>query len=148
AYYSSLLPEPATQAEAEREARRAVAIDPKDGDAYAALSLLRPVYDYAGRERFLDQALAADSAGPFANWAQANLLLDVGRFKEAAGFLERAVAANPLSLDATTDVILVANGQTVAGDAELDRLYRLWPHSGEVWYHRMQIYGMEGQWDR
>jgi DNA-binding winged helix-turn-helix (wHTH) protein/TolB-like protein len=147
AYYSWLLPDPAAHAEADREARSALAIDPKDSDAYVALSMIRPVSDYGGRERLLQEALAIDPAGAFANTIKANLLLDVGRFKEAEGFLERAVAANPVSLDATTDVLHVANGQWAAGDMELDRLHRLWPRSGEVWVQRWRIYGMEDRWD-
>jgi tetratricopeptide (TPR) repeat protein len=147
AYYAWLMPEPATRAEAEREARRALALDPKDSDAYTALSMLRPVSDYAGRETLLQQALATDPSRAFANTLQAKLLSDVGRSKEALDFLQRAAAANPLSLDATTDGALVANGQTAAGEAELDRLSRLWPHSGEMWFHRLVIYGMEGRSD-
>jgi len=41
----------------------------------------------------------------------------------------------------------VANGQTAAGNAELERLQRLWPHSPGVWFDGLQIYGWEKRWD-
>ena len=148
AYYRHLLPtEAQAAAESEREARLALTIDPKDSDAFIALSLLRSVSDYAGRERLTDQALAANPSSAHANLLKAQLLFDVGRFGEAMTYLDRAAAANPLSLGATRDVQLVASGQTVEGNAELERLDRLWPHSGQLWFERMQIYGMERRWD-
>ena len=146
AYYRYWLPAE-SQGEAEREARRALTLDPKDGDAYAALSDLRPRSDYAGREHLADQALAADPSGVSPNLTKAVLLSDVGRSGEGLIHLQRAAAASPAGLGAATDVDLVANGQTAAGNAELDRRRRLWPHSAQVWYERLQIYGMEGRSD-
>jgi DNA-binding winged helix-turn-helix (wHTH) protein/TolB-like protein len=139
--------EPEAAGEAEREARRALAIDPKDSDAYVALSLLRPTSDYAGRERLLDQALAANPSWADANLEKANLLFDVGRFAEGGVAIERAAAANPLSLYITTEIARVANGQTASGNAELDRLQRLWPDSPQVWWDRLQVYSMEKRWN-
>jgi class 3 adenylate cyclase/TolB-like protein len=139
--------QPDAAAEAEREARRALALDPKDSDAYVAFALLRPVSDYAGRERLLDQALAANPSWPYANLEKANLLFDVGRSADGVGSIERAAAANPLSLNITTDIYLVANGQTAAGDAELARLQRLWPDSPQIWWDRLLVYSMEERWD-
>jgi adenylate cyclase len=142
----ALKAEPGAAAEAEQHARRALALDPKDADAYVALSLLRPTSDYAGRARLLDQALAANPSWAYANLEKANLLFDVGRFAEGVAAIQRAAAANPLSLNIRTDVYLVANGQTAAGNAELERLQRLWPHSPTVWYDRLQVYGLESRW--
>ena len=143
----ALQADPGAAAEAEREARRALAIDPKDADAYVALSLLRPESDYAGREKLLDQALAANPSWAYANREKAHLLFDVGRLAEGVAVIERAAAANPLSLNISTETYLVANGQTAAGNAELERLQRLWPHSPVVWFSGLQIYGWEKRWD-
>jgi adenylate cyclase len=134
-------------AEVEREARRALAIDPKDVDAYVALSLVRPTSDYAGRERLLDQALAANPSWPSANLAKAILLNDVGLIAESVPYAERAAAANPLSLDVPTYVFLAESGRTGAADAELERLHRLWPHSAQLWFDRIVVYAMEGRYD-
>ena len=144
---NALKGEPGTAEEADREARLALAIDPKDADAYVALSLLRPGSDYAGRERLVDEALAANPSGAYANYEKANLLFDVGRFREGVAAIERAAAANPLSLNITTDMFLVANGQTAAGNAELERLQRLWPHSPVVWWDGLHVYRWENRWD-
>ena len=143
----ALQAEPQAAGEAEREARRALAIDPKDADAYVALSLLRPEADYAGREKLLDQALAANPSWAYANIEKANLLLDVGRVAEAVTATERAAAANPLSLNFSTESVLADNGQTAAANAELERERKLWPSSPQVWWDRLQVYGSERRWD-
>jgi DNA-binding winged helix-turn-helix (wHTH) protein/tetratricopeptide (TPR) repeat protein/TolB-like protein len=143
----ALKAETGAAAEADREARRALAIDPKDADAYVALSLLRPITDYAGREKLLDQALAAKPTWAYANLEKANLLFDTGRFGEGVATLQRAAAANPLSLTITTPFYLVENGQTAAGNSELERLQRLWPHSEQVWWNRLRVYAAEKRWD-
>jgi adenylate cyclase len=141
----ALQAEPGAPAEAEREARRALAIDPKDADAYVALALLQRETDYAGREKLLDLALAANPSWAFANLEKANLLIDIGRFGEGATAMERAAAADPLSLIFSPDLIHVANAQTLLGNAELERMQRLWPGAPTVWWHRLLIYGMEGR---
>jgi DNA-binding winged helix-turn-helix (wHTH) protein/TolB-like protein len=138
---------PSAAAEAEREARRALAIDPKDSEAYLALSLLRPLSDYVGREKLVDQALAANPSSAYANFEKGNLLLGVGRFAEGVASIERASAANPLSLTMTPDIVHVAGGHTALGNTELERLQRLWPHSTIVWWHRVSIYLMEQRID-
>jgi DNA-binding winged helix-turn-helix (wHTH) protein/tetratricopeptide (TPR) repeat protein len=148
AYYSDFLTaDPRT--EAEREARQALALDPKDSDAYVALALARPTSDYAGRERLMDKALALDPSSANANNFEAGLLVNVGRMREALAYLQRAAAANPVSQEANDDVavLLVANGQTAAGNAQLERLSRLWPNSAALWYDRLNVYGLEGRTD-
>jgi DNA-binding winged helix-turn-helix (wHTH) protein/tetratricopeptide (TPR) repeat protein len=143
----ALQDEPQVAAEAEREARKALTIDPKDADAFVALSLLRPEGDYAGREKLLNQALAANPTSAYANLEKSNLLLDVGRVAEAVTSLERAAAANPLSLNFATDLILADNAQTAAANAALERLQRLWPNSAQIWWNKVEIYGAERRWD-
>jgi TolB-like protein len=138
---------PQLRAEAEREAMRALEIDPKDADAYVALSLLRPWSDLAGRERLLDQGLAADPQWPYANIFKGLHLVSVGRFKEAVPFVQRAQAANPLSLDITTDLVLAWAGRNEEADAELTRMHRLWPGTVQMWFERFIIYPLEGKWD-
>ena len=46
-----------------------------------------------------------------------------------------------------TDTYLVANGQDSAGNAEHERLRRLWPHSPTVWFAGLQIDVWEKRWD-
>ncbi len=144
---AALEAERGADAEAEREARQALAIDPKDADAYVALSLLRPVSDYAGREKLIDQALAADPSSAQANLEKANLLFDVGRFSEGVTAIQRAAAANPLSLNITTDFYLVANGQTAAGQRRARPPAKALAALVQVWWRWLRTYGAERRWD-
>ena len=149
AVYLTDLPDdqmPELRGEVEREAHRALAIDPQDPDAFVALAGIEPVSNYAGRERFLRRALAANPAWPNANGSMGALLLDAGRVNEALPFFQRAAASNPLSMDVTTYLPLFWTGQRRAADAELSRLTALWPNSAQLWYDRFQILEAEGRW--
>ena len=84
----------AIREEAEREAHKAIALDPKSPDAYLALSWLLPQTDYAGREKLLRQGVAADPDWPHTNGFLGNLLAETGRLRDAAGYLQKAAAAN------------------------------------------------------
>ena len=88
--------------EAEMEAHKALAQDPKSPDAYLALAMLRPMTDWAGREKLLRQGLAGDPAWPFTNGVLGLTLVDVGRLQDGIGYLQKAVAAD-LQIDWTTN---------------------------------------------
>ena len=151
AYYMPAMPAdqiPQLRAECDREARRALQIDPRDADAYVALSLLKSPFDYAGREQLLGKALAANPASPAASGLQGSLLMDVGRLNESVPLFQRAASANPLSLDWTTYTILAWTGRTDAADAELARLGQLWPRSAQLWYDGLLVFSLEHRWDR
>jgi DNA-binding winged helix-turn-helix (wHTH) protein/TolB-like protein len=87
--------------EAESEAHKALALDPKSPDAYLGLSQLLPLTDWTGRERLLRQGVASDPDWPFTNGALGLLLADTGRLHDAAGYLQKAVAAD-LQIDWST----------------------------------------------
>jgi TolB-like protein/DNA-binding winged helix-turn-helix (wHTH) protein len=80
--------------EAEAEAHKALALDPKSPDAYLALSQLQPPTDWAGREKLLRQGVAGDPEWPFTNGVLGLMLADTGRLEDAAGYLQKAAAAN------------------------------------------------------
>ncbi len=80
--------------EAEAEAHKALALDPKSPDAYLALSRLLPPTDWAGREKLLRQGVAGDPDWPFTNGFLGLMLADTGRLQEAAGYLQKAAAAD------------------------------------------------------
>ena len=84
--------------EAEAEAHKALALDPKSPDAYLALSRLLPPTDWAGREKLLRQGVAGDPDWPHTNGFLGWMLADVGRLQDAAGYLQKAAAAD-LQLD-------------------------------------------------
>ena len=137
---------PQLRREADIEARRALAIDPEDPQAFVALSALQPVSDYRGRDRLLRRALEADPAWPSANGWMGLLLFDTGRLNEALPFFQRAAASNPPSLDWTTYMALFLTGHRRAADAEIARLSALWPRSPALWFDRFPILAAEGRW--
>ena len=131
--------------EARREARKALAIDPDDEDGRLALYLLQPMWDFTGRGKAI-LSLPFDPAWPYADIFKAGFLQDVGRLKDSQVFAQRAVAANPLSDDTTSDIILAWNGQVAAARQELERLERLWPGTPLLWPDRIGVYSAAEDW--
>ena len=80
--------------EGEAEAHKALALDPKSPDGYLALSWLLPPTSWAGREKLLRQGVAGDPDWPHTNGFLGKLLAETGRLQDAAGYLQKAAAAN------------------------------------------------------
>ena len=133
--------------QATAEAQRALALDPKDVTARHALYALLPPHDFAGRKQMLDAALEADPASPAANGETAWFLTNVGRLQDALPFAQKATAANPLTLDYPTFMLLAWLGQTDEANLEVGRLLEHWPDSSKLWYSRVLIDQMQGRWD-
>jgi adenylate cyclase len=151
-YASGLPPEQAPQflREAREQANRALALDPKDADAYVALSMMVPAPGWRERERLLRKALDADPEWPHANGFLANVLGEVGRLSEAAEYTGRAAAANPLSpglgWTAANATALAEIGNTAPADAVIGQLEKLWPTDIDVWNARFQTALFERRW--
>jgi TolB-like protein len=95
--------------EAQAEAHKALALDPKSPNAYLALAQLRPLTDWAGQEKLLRQGLAGDPDWPFTNGALGLMLASTGRMQEASGYLQKAVAAD-LQVDWQTNNVHIQCG--------------------------------------
>jgi TolB-like protein len=96
-YFSAILPPDEAaplRREGEKEAHKALALDPKSPDAYLALSWVLPPTDWAERERLLRQGVAADPDWPHTNGFLGKMLAEAGRLQDAAGYLQKAAAAN------------------------------------------------------
>jgi hypothetical protein len=134
--------------EADREARRALQLDPRTPDAYVALGLLAPDRQFAQREALFNKALAIDPDWPHANGFLANVLREEGREEDAALHYSRAAAVNPQSLDwSMMEVLgLTWTGQTDASDAQATRLLELWPHDRLLWLYRLQNLAAARRW--
>jgi tetratricopeptide (TPR) repeat protein len=135
--------------EAEREARRALQLDPRSPDAYVALGLLTPDRQFTKREALFGKALAIDPDWPHANGFLANVLLEVGRLNDAALHFERAAAVNPQSLDWSAQAVLglTWTGQTDVAEGEITRLMELWPQSHWLWSLRLANLSAQGRWN-
>ncbi len=95
-FWALLPPEQAAplRQEGEAEAHKALALDPKSPDGYLALSWLLPPTSWAGREKLLRQGVAGDPDWPHTNGFLGKLLAETGRLQDAAGYLQKAAAAN------------------------------------------------------
>lgn len=85
-------------AQAEEAARRAIAIAPKLGAAYAVLaSITQSRQDFAEAQRYLSQALALSPEDPDVLRAASRFLAWVGDGQEALRFADRLIALDPLN---------------------------------------------------
>jgi DNA-binding winged helix-turn-helix (wHTH) protein/TolB-like protein/Flp pilus assembly protein TadD len=131
----------ALRAEARREADRALALNPKNGEAYLALTALAPTHDFGEQERLLRQGLAVEPDEPTLNSTLASLLEDVGRIAEAVPLHERAVVIDPLSPRKNAGFAVV---QAIAGDraqarVTIARAAKRWPNNPSIWSAEVAI---------
>ena len=141
---------PQLRREAQSQARRALALDPKDADAYTALYLDQTRFGWASGERILRQGVDVDPDWPITNGFLGEELRAVGRLREGAAFDGRAAAANPMSpglgwAPAYAEA-LAAIGQTGQADDLVAQLHKLWPNDGDVWRARINVALDEGHW--
>lgn len=134
--------DPATlRATARQEAARALALDPKNGEAYVALAALIPVRNLLEREAMYRKGLAVDPDEPTLNSSLAALLSDTGRYKEAVELQQKAVILDPLSPRKTAGLAgeLANVGRTAEAIAMIERADTLWPRNPGVWVTRLYI---------
>jgi eukaryotic-like serine/threonine-protein kinase len=97
-------------------AEHALALDPQLGDALAALGCVQAVYDrdFVRAEETFRRAATIDRDNPTVHhWYAAQLLLPLGRVREAQRALRRARALDPLS---TTIGVTIGLAHSAAGD--------------------------------
>lgn len=134
--------------EADREAHRALQLDPHSADAYVSLGLLTPARQFADREALFNKALAGDPDWPHANGFLAITLTSVGRLEDAAVHYERAAAVNPDSLD-WGDAAAVGQiwiGQTDEAGIEVARLSEDWPKDDQIWSSKLELLEAQARW--
>ena len=117
------------RAEAHSEAERAIALDPHNGEGYTALGVLAPSTDLVQRERWFAKGLSMDPDNASLCNFLGNVLLEVGRTKEAVFWMDRSVTLEPLSAPKTDGLIyaLTTNGRFADAAALFPRIERLWP---------------------
>lgn len=90
--------QPAVREDAQREANRSLALNPKTGDAYLALGKLAGDRDaLVEAEAMYARGLAAEPDNPALPNFTASVLTSVGRNEEALVFARRALALDPAS---------------------------------------------------
>jgi adenylate cyclase len=120
---------PAGADEALAEAHRALQIDPNDGDAWLALSLLQPVTAYGERERLLVRGLGGAPGNANLLHGYQALLDEVGREQEAVGYAERAAAKAPLDpgLGPMKAYLEGVAGKFAPAESDIAASRRTWP---------------------
>ena len=139
---------PERRAEGTAEATRALELDPRDGEAYLALSLLSPVTDFQKREQLLLKGMAGAPSNGSLPWRYAQLLVEVGRIREANTFAQRAAAQEPLSAGpaAYAAYYEAAAGNLAQARTDVVKVQQSWPHAPEVWGTAFLIDDWAGDW--
>jgi len=134
--------------EADREAHRALELDPKDSDAYVTLGLLAPTLDFAQREHWFRLAIAADPTWPDGSGYLGFVMADLGRLNEAANLWVRAASISPLSPDWTKIVPsgMILIGEFTQADTELARLRLMWPEERILWRYQLSSLIHQKRW--
>jgi DNA-binding winged helix-turn-helix (wHTH) protein/TolB-like protein/tetratricopeptide (TPR) repeat protein len=124
-------PPEALRAAARRDATRALALDPHNGEAYLALELAAPRLDWRDREVLLLQGNAADQGFEPGALMEGRLQWSVGRGRAALTWLARAHDINPLHNGAnwTLAVNLASEGRVEESRALLAQMKAQWPEN-------------------
>ena len=144
--------EPTNVAEVVREcetaARRALAIDPKEGNALTALATLRPAFgDWAGFEDRLNQVLAVAPDNEAALGELTLFLQGVGRCTESFEVNERRAQLAPLSpiVEQRRALKNWIFGRIALADQAADRALQIWPQHPAIWNARLYILAFTGR---
>jgi DNA-binding winged helix-turn-helix (wHTH) protein/TolB-like protein len=120
---------------ARAEARRALALDPKDSVAIVALQATTPMWAWADREALLLRGVAADPDAMVIRMYIAGFDQQVGRNRDALEAARRSVALNPVFETSNAILCEQLTYQRAAYDAAnaCQREDRLWPdYIGDV----------------
>ena len=155
AYFKSLKAEEVAAKEAapmidqaDRAARRALAIDPKEPNALTALFLLHgPMLDWATRDRRLRDIIAIDHANMPAMRELMALLQAAGLTRESWIWNERILELAPLS---KPNLIVRAMklwilGKVTESDKVMDRVRGLWPLDQRAFAVRLMLFTLTGR---
>jgi TolB-like protein len=139
----------ALRAEAAKEADKALALDARNSDGYAARARLVSSPGWAEREKNLALAVSLPGAGPLTNAIYALMLGEVGRLGDAAVYAQR-LASEDTSGDPDY-VILIANSLAAQGkdddaDRALTKALEIAPNNPVIQAFRYHMYQWFGRW--
>lgn len=136
----NVAPERAEQlrTEARAAAETARSLDPTNAECDLALSLTFPFTEWRERRKLLEHALELEPGSAEANLFIGFLLAELGRMSDAAAYMRRAVALDPLSPGQRTAMapILAATGGHAEARTLRERNSRVWPTSPSIWNNR------------
>lgn len=132
---------PALLAETRTEARRALDLDPRNGEGYLALAMLTPPHAWQAREGLISKGLSIDPTSPYLPAIYSTLLADLGRSREALAMQQRGVAAAPYWPRGQAYLVrrLADQGRIGQARATAARTARLWPENNYVSQTRFRL---------
>lgn len=131
--------------ECQAAARSALALDPRNGDAHAALAKLWPIFgDWLAAEQRLRTVLRTAPGNVVAISALGTLLQSVGRVTESARFSTLAAELDPMSpiYQFRKTFGLWCTGRLEEADRTIDRALRLWPRHPALWNTRALMFAL------
>lgn len=134
--------------DAERAARAALALDPKEPNARLALvGLERSMLDFATTEDRLRDILATDPDNTLAMRHLWSLLQSAGRSRDSLAMIERAIGVEPLAAanNFPRAQLLWILGRTAEADRMIDQAMQYWPEHRFVRFARFTILAFTGR---
>jgi tetratricopeptide (TPR) repeat protein len=131
-----------------RAARRALEIDPREGNGLAALAMLRPYFgDWLAAEERLVSVLRVAPDNLLAMNSIVAFLQGVGRAKLSYAWNERALKIDPNQPVPSyrRAIKLWQFNRLDEADQAIDRVMQLWPKFPAVWNARMMIFAYTGR---
>lgn len=132
-------------------AARALAIDPRQPDAHAALALLPPYYgDWLAADRRMAGVLALDPDHLPTRDARAFMHVAAGRERDGSVERLRIAPLEPLHAGFQFRLIYAhwVLGDVAAADRAADRAMHLWPKHSAVWFGRLWTLAFTGRPER
>lgn len=126
-------------------ARKALSLDPGNGNALAALAKLWPIFgQWLVAEQRLREVLRIAPGNVVATSALGTLLQSVGRVSESARFSKLAAELDPMSpiYQFRRTYGLWCTGQLSEADRTIDRALQLWPTHPAVWSTRVMLFAL------
>lgn len=132
----------------ELAAKRAIEVDPNNGDALTALAMLRPEFgNWQNAEIQLREAIAKDPDSVAAMSFLTLVLQSVGRSSESFEWNDRAARLDPL--DITPQYRMAMKhwifGRIDAADLVLSRSLQIWPTNPALWNTRLVVLTYSGR---
>jgi tetratricopeptide (TPR) repeat protein len=134
--------------EAEKTARRALSLDPKEPNALLAMFELQGAsLDWITRDRRLRQIVAIDPTSVIATMELTLLTAAAGLLGESWKWNERALTLEPLSVDflGKRALKLWIGGRVTDADKVIDQARALYPQHPWSWWVRFFIFAMTGR---
>ena len=139
----------AIKREASNEADKAIATDPKNSSGYVARTRLLQSPNWDQREKNLALALSLPASGYEPPTIYAQMLLEVGRLREAAYYAQRAAALSPWDADEVglSGLALAEAGKPDDSDVALTKSIQIVANDPNVQAWRYHIYQWTGRYD-